>query len=267
MTGFGPGPVPGQAERQREQGSVPSGADGYVRPVEHQRGTSTGLHRPDGDLAGADRLVVDGDLPDADEVAQVGVVTAVLDLAPPEVGDVGPVHGDRFEHLLQLGQRRFERAVGEHQAVVGERSVVGLVTEVAAVGPEAAPVGQWPTQALVDPVPHEAASQAGMPANGVPVLDEVAGGVAHRVRVLAHDHRPVVDPIRFGDERVDARVHRSDHVDARCVAGRVVVDGTTRIVAVHPGRRRVVGGPVAALVAERPDDHARVVAISRRPCG
>ena len=91
-------------------------------------------------------------------------------------------------------------AVCSHSAGLGERSgnvmpsmqnvaVVGLVAEVAAVGVADRAVGEPLVEAVVAPLPDEAALEPGRRLDRVPVLGERAVAVAHRVRVLAHDQR------------------------------------------------------------------------------
>ena len=102
----------------------------------------------------------------------------------------------------------------------------------------------------------------------VPVLGEGAVAVAHRVRVLALDERvPLLARAGVGDHRLDRRVHRAGDVAGRLVARPVehdralVVQRTGRVVAADPPGGRVVVRAVTALVAERPQDHRRVVLV------
>ena len=86
--------------------------------------------------------------------------------------------------------------------------------------------------------------------------------------VLAHDQRPIGRRmLRIGDDGLDRRIHRSHDVRLP-VAGMpvridraLVVQGTVRIVAARPACGGVVIGSAAAFIAERPDDHARVVLV------
>src|ERR1039458_4608025 len=75
-------------------------------------------------------------------------------------------------------------------------------TEVAAVGPEGLVAGfhllkvrqrklllPLP-QALIHPIPNEAALQVGFAVDLAPIRPEIAGAVAHGVLILAHDVGP-----------------------------------------------------------------------------
>src|SRR5690606_37193388 len=108
-----------------------------------------------------------------------------------------------------------------------EVPVVGLVTEVPAVGPVRRPVLGGDGDAVVEHLPDEAALQAVVGLDRRPVVGEVAAAVAHGVGVLAHDERAVVGG-RPGplDDAVDRRVHGADDVGGGVPAGPVRVDRT-----------------------------------------
>ena len=176
---------------------------------------------------------------------------------------------------LRFKQRRMRRAVGEHQTVHAELAVVRLVAEVAAVGLPGLPVFIVARQALVDPVPDEAALQARKLTKRLPVFCKAAEAVAHGVRILAQDQRPVfarqADPLfqrpfRHGGEGlifIDARVHRAENIGRRAVgAAAFILHGARRIGAFHPAIERVVRAAVPRLVAQRPDNNAAVVAVA-----
>ena len=101
------------------------------------------------------------------------------------------------------------------------------------------------------------------------VVGQAAVG-AHRMRELAEDQRArVVGRGRGpGLDRVDVGVHRADDVAGRTARGPVELDRTLvvqrpgRIARAHPARRGVVIRAVAALVAERPENHARMVLVA-----
>ena len=83
------------------------------------------------------------------------------------------------------------RAVGGDEAVEAERAVVRARRRSRRRRRAArVPSGRVLHQRLVDPVPHEAALEPRVGADGGPVLVEVAARVAHGVDVLAHDQRP-----------------------------------------------------------------------------
>ena len=114
---------------------------------------------------------------------------------------------------------------------------------------------------MVDPLPDEAALQPRVGAHCLPVLHQIAVGVAHGVRVLAHDDGPVVAVGGHLDDAGHAGVHGPQNVDDRRVLGRVVVDGAGRVVGANPVGHGHVVGAVARLVAQRPVDDARVVLV------
>ena len=106
------------------------------------------------------------------EPRQVGEVRLVRDDERP-----GPrVEGDghRRGERPVLPERRLRRPVRPDQAVGAEVAVVGLVAEVAAVGPAGRAVGQRLDEAVVPPLPDEAALQPGRRLDGVPVVGERA---------------------------------------------------------------------------------------------
>ena len=91
--------------------------------------------------------------------------------------------------VLRLKQRRMRRAVGKHQPVHTELAIVRRVAKVAAVrGPGVAFVIVF-NQRLIDPVPDEAALQARVLAERLPVFGESAEAVTHRVGIFAEDQR------------------------------------------------------------------------------
>ena len=92
----------------------------------------------------------------------------------------------------------------------------GDLAEVAAVGPARRPVGQPLDEAVVPPLPDEAALEPGRRLDRVPVVRERPVGVAHRVRVLAHDQRVALGAgAGVLDDRLDRRVHRTGQVRRR----------------------------------------------------
>ena len=156
--------------------------------------------------------------------------------------------------------------VGRHQPVTAEIGIVGALADVAA---EEEP-SPGATQAVVAPFPDEPTLQT------VDVLERrhvvgQAAGVAHRVAELAQDERPsAVEAVgRPLPQAFDRRVHRADQIAHRGLGVEVVheralvVEGTGRIGTSDPRRRGIVRRAVPGLVAERPGDHARVVAIAQ----
>ena len=229
----------------------------------------------------------------AQVLAEAGVVVAVDDIDLAVV--LTELHG-RVDvlHLVVFGR---ERAVAHHYAVHAERFQVGLVAEVATIENWcflcSSPflISHFPFlighYALVHPVPDEAAEHARVAVHLVPVVLEVAQGVAHAVGILAgHDGALVVGALgnleqafpacilgalgiaAFGDARVqvfglDAGVEARDDVDGGGVGGgaghvrlhrlralcTLVVYEAGGVELVEPARHGGVVGTVAALVA------------------
>ena len=170
---------------------------------------------------------------------------------------------DRGRDLAVLEQRRLGPAVGPDQAVQAEVAVVRLVAEVAAVGPARRAVRQLLDEAVVPPLPDEAALQSVRGLDRVPVLGQRAVAVAHRVRVLAHDQR-VALPAGAGvlDEGRDRRIHRAGEVADLLVARPVPADRA--LVVERPAR--VVAADLAGLgVVVRRRGRTRCRATRRSP--
>ena len=88
--------------------------------------------------------------------------------------------------------------VGAHETVGAEILLVypAVATEVATVEEVFASVRVGRLESLVYPVPDETTLQLGRFEDDVPIFLEVTGTVAHGVRVLAKDPRPVrVGPV------------------------------------------------------------------------
>ncbi|CAB5068835.1 unannotated protein [freshwater metagenome] len=206
------------------------------------------------------------DVPEA-----VGVLDDETPPARSERDPNGAVHPCEFAH------HRVRYEVRCHQAVGHEVGVVRRVPELAAV--REAPTGGGThglADAVVLPFPDEAALQTGGVLEHAPVVGERAVRVAHRVAVLAHDERPVsesVPPVHL--HRPDRRVHRADDVGDIAAAvnpagvehGALVVERSARVRVAHPRGKRLVMGAVSGLVAEGPEDDARVVAVTLHHAG
>ena len=177
-------------------------------------------------------------------------------------------HADAHRRILRfhfLGFRRW-RAVREHDAVAAEVHVAWPVAEVTAVREPLRAVVQPLPQRLVDEIPDEAALVVRIPLKGG-VFAQTTERIAHRVHVFARD-------VRFG--RVVLKVV-ADVVGPRVHARFEVGDRAVRQVPLHAlVMHRARGVPRAAplphlfdhrarirLVAERPRDHARMVAVTR----
>ena len=227
------------------------------------------------DLSGLEGAFRDGlafnrDAPAQREPAQVGEPVLVADRQP--VAAEGEADG--LLHLAALKQRGVGGAVGGDQAVAHKLVVVDLLAEVAAVGIPGRSVAFDLFQAVVDPFPDEAALQAFVRFEGVPVLLQAAVAVAHGVLVFAGDVRARVVVTRaVGDHRRDLRVHGAEQVAGVAVASHrhvfaleparahraFVVQGAAGVVAADPGGHGVVVLAVAGFVSEGPHNDAGVV--------
>ncbi len=169
--------------------------------------------------------------------------------------------------VLDLGHGRVGPAVGVDHAVAAEVAVGGgiLVAEVAAVGPEGAPLGVVRQQTLVDPVPDEAALHVGIGVDRIPLPDEVARRVTHGVGVLRGGYGAVAAAAADRREPCGAGVLRHVHVGVPLPLRALVVDRAVHQPAVglfhiEIGLVEVVA--VARLVAQRPEGHAGVVLVA-----
>ena len=198
-----------------------------------------------------------GQLPFTAEIGEVGEVAAVTE--PKAVGpELLDRHGAGEE--LQLEEPGVRRAVGPDEAVRAEVRVVRRVAEVAAVGPVAPASVVGAADAVVDPLPDEAALERTVPLEGGEVIGESTVRVPHRVRVLAKDQRPAVAAgLCPGLDLLDRGVHRTHDVGGALPARPVprdrtlVVQRTRRVAPARPAGRSVVVFAVAALVAQRPE--------------
>ena len=170
------------------------------------------------------------------------------------------LHADVLVHLAHLVEGRLGRVVGEEDAVHAEHAAVGLVAEVASVGPVAvARLRVIVVDGLVHPVPDGGAAEEVGRFDGVPVVHQVAHGVAHRVGVLRHVEG-VLDVVLArhgslhpGDGRILVRAHVHDVIVALVLHGARGVEGVQGLI----GCREVLAR--SGLVAQRPDDHRGMV--------
>jgi hypothetical protein len=120
-------------------------------------------------------------------------------------------------------------------------------------------------QALVFPVPDEAALEQSLAAEILPVSRQAARRVAHGVVVFALDHRalaierfllllaaPLFQPADF-------KIHRGEQIDVGGHPGALVMHRPGRVALFDPLRAGDEIRPVAGFVAHRPDDRRRVV--------
>ena len=160
-------------------------------------------------------------------------------------------------HFIVLG---LGLMAGEEDAVHAEHAAVGLVAEVASVGQVAvARLRVVVVECLVHPVPNGGSTEEVGRLDSFPVVDEVAHGVAHRVGIFGYVEG-VLDVVlarhgtahpRDGGILVGAHVH--DVVVALVLNGARGVELMEGVV----GRHEVLAR--SGLVAQRPDDHGRMV--------
>ena len=223
-------------------------------------------------LAGFERVALDG------QCSGLGNADAVLPKRPHDVvvGEIfkvilvenlnrAAVLADSADahvliNLLHLKILRFGREVGAHHAVHAECAVVGLVVKVAAVGPElAAGLGVVVVLRLVHPVPNCAADKEVCAFDSVPVVDEVAHGVAHRVGVFGDVEG--INEIIFTlhgtlyprDAGILVRTYVHDVVVALILHGTRGIEGLNRFVGFHEIVAR------AGFIAQTPNTYGGVV--------
>ena len=160
-----------------------------------------------------------------------------------------------FLGVVRLGG---QAPVGVHQTVDAEIAVVGVVAEVAAVGPVFLSRRALREQALILEVPNELASQTGVTLVEVEHIAHVAHRIAHRVAVLALDVGTVVLRLAHPSDVFVAAVHRRTDIGIVAIA---LVVGEACLVELLDGVGHILEIVAAArLIAERPDEDADVVA-------
>ena len=183
-------------KRKVSQRSRPSGCSASTAGDRRRPRPSPGPMSGSGQVALVDDVAVDRELEPGAQPAEVRSSPGGCgSRRSPRASPSGvATEADRRRQRLVLPHGRLGRPVGPDHPVRDEVAVVGLVAEVAAVGPVGRAVGPRLDEAVVPPLPDEAALQAGRGLDGVPVLGQRAVAVAHRVRVLAHDQRVPLQP-------------------------------------------------------------------------
>ena len=153
--------------------------------------------------------------------------------------------------------------VGAHEPVVAEVAVGRVVgVEVASVGVYHRTVVSRPPYGLVHEVPDEASLIFRIFPHYVPVFPESALGVAHRVSVFALDQRlPLRRVFAVAYAAVISEVHGAVDVAFPVISGLLVLYGARGVFRLYPVVGGLEIGAVARLVAERPEDDARMVEI------
>src|SRR5262249_40318967 len=124
--------------------------------------------------AAADDLPIHRQLPLAAQVPEPREVAPVVD---PEARAAGCLDVHRPRQELQLVQRRVRRPVGPDEAADAEVGAVRDVAEVAAVCPVVAAPSISTADAVVDPLPDEAALQGLVPVERGEVVGEATVAV------------------------------------------------------------------------------------------
>ena len=155
-------------------------------------------------------------------------------------------------HLVIVGMGF---AVGTNQTVDAEVDVVGFVAKVTTVGEVAVFL-----QSLVHPVPDGAATDGRVGVNHVPVLLQVAHGVAHGMCVLTHHERFVGDCLCILSEVVGVEV--TVVPDATVTAVAVVERRTGAVQLFYSVVHRLDVRTYSPFVAEAPENDAGMVEIA-----
>ena len=182
-----------------------------------------------------------------------------IDLALFSIGGSGvdvPVLIPDFIGMRVIGTVRRDDTVAVERPV---RRVVAV--EIAAIGKDhvgSSLVGR-PADSLVHEIPDETALIARIFPDKIPILLEVAHGVAHGVGIFTLYERQgriaravVHAPVRFS-------IHRDGNVSVHAVFTSLVLDWPGRIIFLYPLVAIHEVCAVAGLVAHAPDDDRRVV--------
>ncbi len=195
--------------------------------------------------------------------------------------DLPTLHRDphRLDRLAQLGQPGRRRPVGEQQPIKTEALPVRLMIDVPAVPVVPPPQRVPPGQPVIDPLPHERPAEPLVRLQNRLVVGKRPRPVPHGVGVLAQQERQPPPAHVLRRVRLDPRggLLRPSPDTFKIVQGRVheavevgVPVAGVALVVQRPGGVAVAdvvldvaeGGAGAALVPERPDDHARVVLVA-----
>ena len=184
---------------------------------------------------------------------------------------------------------QFRRHVAERidNPIAAERPIVREVVEITAVCEEALAATSLRIYApcffpnrLIDPIPDAAADERGIGVDEIPILLQVADGIAHRVSILAHDERLARAMLRLKRlvflrhamcarllvaelaalfDPLDRRIHRRVYV--RVLVAALPVDRARGINLPHRRDSIAEAVAVSSFVAHRPKGDGRIVAV------
>ena len=176
-------------------------------------------------------------------------------------GAIGKCKCNVLMHFLCFVVVGMRYAIRRDESVDAERPVVGLVAEIAAIGKEffvrriAAHV-----KSLVNPIPDGTANDAGVGIDDVPILAEVAEGVAHGVGVFAHEEGAVGRAFGHRAETVGMGIGVVE--DVGLVEVGVAIDGACLVNAKDGLTHSHHIAASTTFVAERPPDNRRMVLVA-----
>lgn len=164
--------------------------------------------------------------------------------------------------LLHFLEMRMRCTVGRYQTVAAEVAEAGdiLRTVVAAVAPVPVSVLVNLTERLVHPVPDASALQDGFFLYQVPVFLHAAAAVAHGMEILTHNvGARGVRPLCIGLHVAQRTVHRTVYVRIEILFSTFILHRPCRVRPLQPAVGVFEVRTVAGLVAQRPNDDARVI--------
>ena len=155
-------------------------------------------------------------------------------------------------------------AIWADETIVAEVLVTGIRgVEVATVGINHASAFACPADRLIDEVPDKATLVFGIFADDVPVLLEATLRVTHGVSIFALNQRfGAVAVLTVLLTTAIATVHGTVDVGLACRSGLFILHGARGIHCLHTVIGRLEVGAIAGLIAQRPEDDARIVEVA-----
>ena len=157
----------------------------------------------------------------------------------------GLVHFFNFREMRVWIAIRIDETVVEEIAVCRQRGFV-----VVPIRPEAPALVVSHCERLVDPVPDEAALKYRECVNSVPVVLQIANGIAHGVGILDHYRWPVRTVLRVICQPFDRRIHRIEDIRIVIEPRRLVLYRSRVVPAFCPGIGFAKDVPVPCFVPE-----------------